>query len=86
MPPTVRVYWGPMRGGALVDSDHARSFGDAMVSVADIAPGCPPADPNPEVRFVVEVDWEDALPVRTDIARLDDVLVQFVHRGNASDR
>jgi hypothetical protein len=67
------------------DHDYTRFVGDATIRVDNIAPHGPPSDPNNGVTFVVEVDWEDALPICTDVTLLDNVPVQFVHLENASD-
>jgi hypothetical protein len=67
------------------DHDYARFVGNATVRVDNIAPHGPPADPNNGVTFVVEVDWEDGLPICTDITLLDDPPIQIVHMENASD-
>jgi len=50
-------------------SDSFRFLGSATISVANISPHGPPYDPNGNhgVSFVVDVDWNTALPIATDI-------------------
>lgn len=67
------------------DHDCARLVDDATIRDENGAPHGPPPDPNHGVTFMVEVDWEDALPMRTDITLLDNVPAQFAPPENASD-
>lgn len=65
------------------DHDCARFVGDTTVRVGNVAPYGPPTDPNNGMSFVVEVDWEDALPICTDITLLENIPVQFLHMATA---
>jgi len=67
------------------DGDYQRFVGDATIRVANISPHGPPTDPNRGVTFVVEVDYDEALPVVTDITVMDGRPGQIVHTENASD-
>ena len=67
------------------DPDYWRFVGAATIRVANIAPHGPPTDVNRGVTFVVEIDWDDGLPVATDITVLDGPPVDRIHMENSSD-
>lgn len=48
-----------------------RFVGAATISVENVSPHGPPADPNHGVTFVVNVDWPTPLHVVTDITVFD---------------
>ena len=58
----------------------ARWAGDANIWVSNISPHGPSSDPNLGVTFVVHVDWDNPLPIVTDITVFDElpVDVQFM--------
>jgi hypothetical protein len=89
MPQVVRVYRGQLHGrtplsgtgrdmhrGSSVPSSARERRSDTNRVTQD----------RGDAGFVVEVDWEDALPVCTDITLLDSLPVQVVHLGGAGDR
>lgn len=56
-----------------------RFVGDATITVRNVAPHGPPADPNNGVTFIVDVDWPDPLNVVTDIVLLEDSVPLVQH-------
>jgi len=82
---TVAEWHLDARGVQAGDRDYTRFVGDATIRVANIAPHGPPSDPNNGVTFVVEVDYDEPLPIVTDITVLDESPVEVIHLENASD-
>ena len=71
---------------AVPDADgSARRFvGAANIRVNNIAPHGPPSDPNQGVTFMLEVDFNRALNVCTDITVLDNAPQVFYDEGAVS--
>ncbi len=53
-------------------TDYRRFVGAATITVSNVSPHGPPGDPNNGVTFVVRVDWDQPLPIVTDITVFDE--------------
>lgn len=58
------------------DKRRVRFIGAASITVSNIAPHGPPFDSNKGVTFVVNVDWDSAINIVTDITVLDALPVE----------
>jgi hypothetical protein len=65
------------------DGTAQRFCGDANIAVYDIAPHGSPSDPNEGVTFVVDIMWDNPLPICTDITVFDQPPVEVQYQEGA---